>query len=331
MTLLHMDSFQLGDHAFRYAGVSLTRQTSSPRFTSGAHVQSSGSALAAKTFTAASEIVSGIAFNTDSGAAQMSFWGDTNATQHITVMYTSAGNIEVRRGNTGGTLLATASTGLVHLTTWNYLEARVTINDSTGTVKIRMNGATTDLISFTGDTKNGGTNTTIDAVRVGGASQARFCDWYILNTSGSLNNSWLGDVRIYPLAPTGNGNYSQFVGSDGNSTDNYLLVDEQPYSASDYVGAATSGDRDTYAMTDLPSGVTAVYATQECSLALKSDAGAKTLKQSLRISGTDFETSATALGTSVGALYSLRETNPNTTAAWTASEVNGTESGVRVG
>lgn len=331
MTLLHMDSFQLGDHALRYSGVSLTRQTSSPRFTSGAHVQSSGSVLAAKAFTAASEVVSGIAFNTDSGAAQMTFWGDSNVTQHITVLYTSGGTIEVRRGNSGGTLLASASTGLVHLTTWNYLEVKVTIHDSTGTVKVRMNGATSDLISFTGDTKNGGTNTTIDAVRVGGSSQARMCDWYICDTSGSVNNDWLGDVRVYPLAPSGNGNYSQFVGSDGNSTDNYLLVDEQPYSAADYVGSPTSGNRDTYAMTDLPAGVATVFGTQECSIALKSDAGASTLKQALRISGTDYETTAVALSTSAAGIYNLRETNPNTAAAWTASGVNGTESGVRVG
>ena len=117
---------------------------------------------------------------------------------------------------------------------WYYLEISVTIDDAIGEVHVRLNGSTTDEVSYTGDTKNAGTATDIDAVRF--AFSGRIADVYVLNSLGSMNNNFLGDVAVRTLIPDGNGTSSQLTGSDGNTTDNYLLVDEHNYSSADYVG-----------------------------------------------------------------------------------------------
>ena len=75
-----------------------------------------------------------------------------------------------------------------------------------------------------------------------------FDDVYLMAGTG---DEFLGDCTVATLLPTGNGFVNQFVGSDGNSTDNYLLVDEQPPSSTDYVGSATTGQQDLYTLTNL--------------------------------------------------------------------------------
>lgn len=331
MTLRWMDSMGLGDLSLRYPGEGGTRITSGTRFPGVACIQYSGSDITEKAIPATATVVTGAAASTSPGAGIITFSTDAGATRHLSILYKSDGVIEVRRGTASGTILASASTGQAHQDTWNYIEVKATIADAGGIVQVRMNGSATPLINFTGDTRNGGTSTLIDTVGIGGASQCRWADWYILDTAGSApNNDFLGDVRVYVLQPTGSGNYSQLVGSDGNSTDNYLLVDEAPYSTADYVGSATIGQKDSYAMADLPAGVSQVFGVMELAIVAKSDAGAAGMKQLLRVSGTDYTTAALALSTSYGEMVNLRDTNPFTGVAWTPGGVNGIEAGVEV-
>ena len=84
-------------------------------------------------------------------------------------------------------------------------------------------------------------------------TQMRFDDVYLVDTSAP-NGDFLGDVRVAYLAPNGNGASSQFVGSDLNSVDNYLLVDEVPANDdTDYVQSDVLNNIDTYALADLPA------------------------------------------------------------------------------
>lgn len=331
MTLLVMDGFDVGDITLRgytqLPGYSLTTTT---RFSYG-RACAMNSGLFKISFTASSKVICGFAVDVTGGAGQFWMYGDSGATAHIEVAWGTDGSLVASRAGTaltGGTLPAgTLAAG------WNYIEVAGVVSDTVGVIEVRLNGSSTSAINITGaDTKSGGTATTIDAVGfIRSSGTVSIDDLYIANDSGSANNTFLGDNRIYTLAPDGNGNYSQLVGSDADSTNNYQLVDEIPYSTTDYVGSPTSGNRDSYTLTDLPANVSTVRAVQEVAIAAKTDAGAQSLKQTVRISSTDYETAATALSTSYSTLRNLRETNPNTTSAWTASDVNGMEIGVRLG
>ena len=79
------------------------------------------------------------------------------ATQHLTFCIKAAGKILIYRGNSSGTLLATGNT-TISAGVWTYIEVKVTINDTTGSTEVRINGVADSALTLTNtDTRNGGT------------------------------------------------------------------------------------------------------------------------------------------------------------------------------
>jgi len=262
-------------------------------------------------------------------------YGDTGATAHLTVNWDGAGRIQLRRGSASGTVIATSTHTPITSGTWHYVELKCTIADSGGTAIVHLDGV--EVINFTGDTKNAGTNTTVDAVSLSGSSNGIMDDMYLCDgvdgttlgtPQAAANNDFLGDLTVKPLRPNGNGASSQWVGSDGNSTDNYLLVNEQPFNTTNYVASSTATDRDLYDCQDLV-GTPAVIGVQVKVYAAKSDAGTRSIKTVIRSATPTVEaSSAVALSTSFTTLAgAIRTKDPDGT-AWTASSVNTTQFGV---
>ena len=335
MALLFMDGFGGGDYASKWdlGSAPYTASTASPRIAGSYYAQftSGGSGSMAKNFPAASRIFLGFGFYL--GERQIiGFFGDNAVTNHITVLRNDvSGYLEIRRGPFNGTLLATGTQSIPN-NTWNYIEISVTVSDTVGEVHVRLNGSTTDEVSYVGDTKNGGTANTIDRITISfnNSFLHRLADLYILNDTGSVNNTFLGDVVVRTLSPTGNGTYSQLVGSDSNSTDNYLLVDEHPYSATDYVGSATPGQKDTYAMADLPAGVSTIHAVQVTGSMAKNDATLGQARYIIRAGGSDYGGTNRALSTTFTTYSDIHEVNPATGVAWTPRDVNNMETGMEI-
>lgn len=328
MTLLFMDGCHDGFPALKWnSGSAGTRSTSTPRFAGSAMYTSS---TLTKTITPSAEVFTAHAHywaGNSSPVANVAFAGDGGATTHITVTRNSSRILEVRRGTVAGTVLATGTTVLTD-TTWQQIQVRCTVADSGGIVQVRLNGASTNEIDFLGDTKNGGTSTDIDTVFFGSTYGGYgVTDLAILNTAGSVNNTWPGDVRVQTLIPNADGNTSQGVGSDGNSVSNYLLVDETPYSSADYVGVTTDGQGDTYGLTDLTAGTNTVKGVQVNLLAAKSDAGAKSIKRRVRSGGTTYAGASQLLSASYATYSEMLEQDPATAATWTVSNVNALEAG----
>ena len=102
-----------------------------------------------------------------SNAAQreiMQLWSDSNATRHLRVVYTgtAAGRLEVFRDASS---LGQSASSLIAPDTWYYIEVRAVLHDSTGSVTVRLNGV--DVITLSNvDTRNAGTKTVFDTVRL---------------------------------------------------------------------------------------------------------------------------------------------------------------------
>ncbi len=333
MSLLFFDGFGTGDINTKYqvvAGGWATGQGG--RFANSYSANSASVSITlARWFTASAQIYSGLAWFS-SGTPYISFWGDSAVTQHVTVVRNASGFLELRRGSTAGTILATGTTQVL-ANVWWYIEVGVTIADAGGTVQVRINGSLTPEINYTGDTKNGGTNTTIDAISFGhstGLGGVNFADFYIANSSGTINNNFLGDICVRTLIPNGDGAFSQLMGSDGNQVSNYLLVDEVPANGADYVASQNIGDKDSYLMSNLPSGSTTVYGVQVAGFMQKSDASLAQAKLFLRQGGTNYYGATRVLGASYLGYYDLFETDPSTSIAWTPTGVNSLEAGMEV-
>lgn len=256
---------------------------------------------------------------------------DGAATEHVRLEINSSRFIRATRA---GTLLGSAGTIQLNTNQTYYIECKVTIDDSTGVVVVKVNEVT-DINLSSQDTRNGG-NASVDRIRpstVGFQSgTANFFDDLVVwdTTGGSPTNDFLGDVRVEALFPNGNGNSSQLVGSDGNSTDNYLLVDEAaPNSDTDYVESSTVGDKDTYAYGNLTPTTGTVYGVQIDPFAKKTDAGTRSIVSVARHSGTEVDGPVKTLTSTYQYFPDIRETKPGG-GAWSISDVNGAEFGVKI-
>jgi hypothetical protein len=269
--------------------------------------------------------------NNDSGSVCLCSLQE-NGTRH-SELWMSTGTttynlIATRAGTTLGTATAAITDG-----TWMYVEFKTTIHDTTGTFIVKVNGVEVLNLSSQ-DTRNGGTGY-VDQVALGNPNGNNsnhtidFDDWYVLDDTGSApNNDFLGDVRVAALLPNGAGNSTQMTASAGS---NYQTVDENtPNGDTDYVSETTVGEKDTYTMTNLPTNADAVYGVKEAVYARKDDAGAVTLRQVIRTGGTDYEGGDIALLDSYKFFQAIREQNPNTTAAWTQSDIDGIEAGQKL-
>lgn len=264
------------------------------------------------------------------------------STIHVIIYRDTNGFLQIRNG--ASTVLATSATGgYMNIDTWVYLVVEVKIADAGGYVKVWANGSANPVVEVSGvDTRNGGTG---QCDRVGfqcsGSSRAdyhRIDDWYLYDLTGPAPyNANLGECRIVSIIPNGNGASSQFTGSDGNSTDNYLLVDDEQVST-DYVASSTTGHRDLYEMTDPSVDATygQVYAVQARVHAAKSDSGtAKSLLTVQRASTGEVVTGTAAAAAALSTTYQLfrgpvRTTSPSG-AGWTPSNVNSLQMGVELG
>lgn len=241
--------------------------------------------------------------------------------------------LDLYRGD-GITFLGGTESGILVASTWYYIELKATI-DNAGTAAVRINGAS--ALTFSGDTQATG-NASASAVLLGGdrtqSGTTIFDDVYMCDgTGGSPYNDFLGDIRVETLYPNGNGATSNFTGSDGNSTDNYLLVDEAGGHDGDttYVESGTINDKDTYAYTNLTNSTGTVYAVQPILEARKTDAGSRSVKSVARLGGGTEEDAASASALATGySLYSdIRTTKPGG-GSWSISDVNGSEFGIKV-
>lgn len=108
----------------------------------------------------------GLAFKTAGFGSEthiVDFFSDAGATQHAYISYNSAGSLLLYiRGFSG---VITSAGGLLPSSTWTYIELQIKLHDTLGTYNMKVNG--TSIGSATNvDTKNAGTKTTFDTVKI---------------------------------------------------------------------------------------------------------------------------------------------------------------------
>ena len=131
----------------------------------------------------------GFAFKVSSLAATrtlMDLLSDSGATVHNRIQLSTIGQVIVNRG-TGSAIGSTVS-GVVVVNTWYYLEVQILLSDAfpSGSLIARLDGAQI-FSAAPGDSKNGGTKTVYDQIRLG--------------PSGSAANTYLVDDLYLSTGP----------------------------------------------------------------------------------------------------------------------------------
>ena len=248
------------------------------------------------------------------------------ATAQLTLALDGTGRLAVYQGTTSGTLLGTGTTILSP--GWHYVELGATINNTTGTCEVRLDGVT-EWSGSALDTQ-ASANASADRVTLWGQNGVAVDDLYICDGAGSApRNTFLGDVRVQALMPSADGDLSQFVPSSGST--HYNLVDEvPPDDDTSYVSSATAGNVDLYQLGDVAAVSGSILGLQVLPYARKDDAGTRTLAPVVKTGGVEYDGSAVALGMSYTYLPEIWEQNPATSADWTIADVNALQAGVKV-
>lgn len=138
--------------------------------------------------------------------------------------------------------------------TWKLFEFYLKIDAAVGELTIKADG--NQIYTFSGDTDPNSRPNANRLLIYGGGFQSNFWldDVIVNDTTGGVSDSWVDNGTLLLITPNGNGDSSDMLGSDGNSTDNYLLVDDVPADGdTTYVAADAAGEKDLYEMSDLPT------------------------------------------------------------------------------
>ena len=273
-------------------------------------------------------LIAGIAFKNGSGGGALLRFRDAGTTQ-VYVNLESDGALKVYRG---AVVIGSTSTGAVPFDIWQYIEAKVTFSNTVGTVEVRLNGSGTPVINISGqDTVSTG-NEYANQVAFGNfaSTYGYVDDFYICDTSGGVNDDFLGDCHVTTLYPTSDGTNTDFTPSTGS--DHYAVVDDpQLTGTTDYNESSTVGHKDSYGMTTF-SGTGTVFGVQICASVLNPDVGAMNVR-TLMISGAvpaETEGSDLALSQTMQGAISIYDQEPIDAVSWTAAKINAAEFGLKI-
>jgi hypothetical protein len=256
--------------------------------------------------------------------------GINGSVDHVSLYRNSAGEIVAYRGN-GVTELARSAPNTLVPTRTDYLEVQVLCADAGGRVIVRKNKQA--VIDFTGDTRNGGADAILDEVLIGtNNSQLYIADLYFLNEQGAApHNDFLNPIVVQCLNPTGAGSASNFTGSDGNSVDNHLLVDDATQDGdATYVESNVATTLDLHGMEDVSVSAGNVRGLIERIYARDTGGGGAQIKGKIRTGGANHDGATVTLGSSYSHFMIPFPINPGTAATWTLAEINAVEAGYEV-
>lgn len=219
--------------------------------------------------------------------------------------------IEVYCGNTNTNELYirlnqgsnTYPTGFVPpLGSWMYIELKGTFHPSAGSVELRINGVTILVLTGVRTQSGDAPDLLIDRGRFNwaGGGTTSFDDSYMLDTTGSENNDFLGDVRVAALRPTGPGDSTQWDGGNNEYVNpdpdmpNWDRVNDATGTYANYfVETATAGDVDLYTLPDLVGANIEIFGVQVSSVSWKTDSGDTDLSMLTKADGVTYEDALT--------------------------------------
>lgn len=213
------------------------------------------------------------------------------------------------------TVIATSLSGILSYGSWFWLEASVVSGTGTGAVVVRLNGV--EVVSATGLNLPSLWNS-LTIGKTGQAFSPPFTlvdDWLAWDTSGTTNNSFIGDTFVIVAPPNADATPNDWVPSSGSSR--FELVNETDPNDAGRITANNVGDAQEFGHVspNLPIGAVTAIATQV--RAFKTDTGASSIEVGLSSNGATSMSGENALATGVLVRSHIANINPDGNQPWT--------------
>ena len=239
-------------------------------------------------------------------------------------MVFAGGGITVYRGTTSITGPHSLSAGLNQ---WTYVEVYAKSHASTGIVTVKIDG----VQSFSTSSLNTGAGVLGDVV-FGGANTAQyvyFDDIVINSVDGASNNSWPGQVRLFPLRVNRAGDVSNMTRKGVDLGYNHAQVREVG-SGIAFLESGTVGNYDLVGVDapDLPAGATINQIIVQTHA--RTGAGGRSIINKIKSGATENEAASRTLGYAWKAYQDVWLTNPGDSAAWGEADLPSLQIGAEV-
>ena len=254
---------------------------------------------------------------------------DANAQVAHLVRIGEDGRLKLYRWQYGSEDLVSTSVATAPARGWHYVELQVTQGSGNGVLSVLLNGVLAIQMNAQDTIRGGGPLLTAFIGAIPGQScplTLDVDDFYIADTSGSINNTFLGDVRVDTLKAQADGSLNQWTVTP-SGTAAWEAVSDEDESTS--ISAPSTGLRQSFDVAPLPVMATpAIFGVQLSMLARKTDAGLGKVK-GLVVSGAQTAVSADVILQEQQAWQcALFERNPNGNVQWTEAAFNAAEFGV---
>lgn len=241
----------------------------------------------------------------------------------------SSGEFQINRNTIE---LGSTSTDVLGTNNWYYIELKLTI-DNSGSYELRLDGV--NVLSASGvDTKNI-TNTSVANMFVfsgypaaGGdsgmiADASALDDIYICDSTGSVNNDFLGPCRVAAIFPDGD----QAVDfSPSTGADNYALVGGTgELDDAEYVQSSTPTDSDVYTYASAPGNIDTIHGVQVNTYSFIDTPVSVTYDVLVNANSVATHGVGNLTGSKSRAV--LLEENPATTTSWDTTAINSVQAG----
>lgn len=275
---------------------------------------------------------------------QLSVGVVANATLHLCVRLISFGRVALYRCTNQGSirftsweLIATSDPDEFDDYTWNWIEAKAFIDDTTGYCEVRLNGKTVIHV-VDEDTRNSSSPTVpayCDMAGPGMAGSGNLTgyvdDFAVWDDAGTTCNDWMGTNRVRAMLVVADGsNIDSIIGGSSPAATHWQSVINKNMDDTKYVYMPVGqvGDHDLYEV-DPQVSSPYVWAIQIRVSARQDDATQLTMKTLLESGGTLTEGVEEYMAQDYNFWYSKYEINPDTGVAFTQSEANSIQVGYK--
>lgn len=247
-------------------------------------------------------------------------WESAGAMELMVVPNAARGLSVVDRTNT---VKGASAPNILQGSSWQWIEAKAIMNVggvvNTGSVEIRVQGQVKLIVNGL-NLPNQFAFHCLGCNAGGlGSFDGYFDDWIVWDTSGTKNNDFMGDRRLFPSLPTANGANQNFIPSSGTAFDR---INDVPPVDTSYIEGLVAGDISDFAKTAIGINANDVAAVMIWGRVFKTDAGVASFR--LGIESGAFVQNSAELFPGIGGSWwtSIVERDPNGTIDWTKVNVD---------